>query len=142
MLRGGLRFEHFIYGLRLRANNPIPTGAILGELNYDFVVDVRPKERSAVPTPYSRRPDYLYLSKNRNSEGERTVEVARLGRDFYGFYYIDGARFAVSRWGNEIWMDWPGEYSLEDAGIPADQSLAGVGGGAFWFTRFPASGDS
>jgi hypothetical protein len=35
---------------------------------------------------------------------------------YFGFFYCDGARFAVNKRGNEIWADWPDEnYTLEDA---------------------------
>jgi hypothetical protein len=37
------------------------------------------------------------------------------GGMYYGFSYADGARFAVNRQGNEIWADWPENYTLEDA---------------------------
>jgi hypothetical protein len=34
---------------------------------------------------------------------------------FIGFFYSDGARFAVELQGREIWADWPDNYTLEDA---------------------------
>jgi len=37
------------------------------------------------------------------------------GGKYYGFFYSDGARFAVSRKGGEILADWPEGYTLEDA---------------------------
>jgi hypothetical protein len=37
------------------------------------------------------------------------------GAKYYGFSYADGARFAVNRQGDEIWADWPENYTLEDA---------------------------
>jgi len=37
------------------------------------------------------------------------------GREYFGFFYGDGARFAVGRRGHEVCADWPEDYSLEDA---------------------------
>jgi hypothetical protein len=37
------------------------------------------------------------------------------GGKYFGFFYRDGARFAVEREGREIWADWPEHYTLEDA---------------------------
>ena len=37
------------------------------------------------------------------------------GGDYFGFFYSDGARFAVERRGREVWADWPENYTLEDA---------------------------
>jgi hypothetical protein len=37
------------------------------------------------------------------------------GGKYFGFFYRDGARFAVERGGREIWADWPENYTLEDA---------------------------
>jgi hypothetical protein len=34
---------------------------------------------------------------------------------YIGFYYSDGARFAIEQQGREIWADWPEDYTLEDA---------------------------
>lgn len=34
--------------------------------------------------------------------------------DYFGFFYGDGARFAVERHGHEVWADWPEDYTLED----------------------------
>ncbi len=114
MVRSNFAFSHFVYGLRLRADAPIPTLPILRKADDDCDVEVRLRERSTASTPFSHSPDYFYLGKNRNKEGEPSVKVARLGPDFYGFYYIDGPRFAVSRQGDKIWIDWPEGYSLED----------------------------
>jgi hypothetical protein len=37
------------------------------------------------------------------------------GGEYVGFFYGDGARFAVELRGREVWADWPENYSLEDA---------------------------
>ena len=37
------------------------------------------------------------------------------GGGYFGFFYEDGARFAIDRCGRELWADWPENYSLEDA---------------------------
>jgi len=34
---------------------------------------------------------------------------------YFGFFYGDGAHFAVDRQGRELWADWPEGYSIEDA---------------------------
>src|SRR4029077_10951164 len=42
------------------------------------------------------------------------VAVLEGGKDF-GFFYSDGARFAVDRTGCEVYADWAENYTLEDA---------------------------
>ena len=37
------------------------------------------------------------------------------GGKYFGFFYNDGARFAVEREGREVWADWPENYTLSDA---------------------------
>jgi hypothetical protein len=37
------------------------------------------------------------------------------GGNYFGFFYSDGARFAIERKGREVWADWPENYTLEDA---------------------------
>jgi len=37
------------------------------------------------------------------------------GGDYWGLFYGDGARFAIERFGREVWADWPDGYTLEDA---------------------------
>jgi len=37
------------------------------------------------------------------------------GGDYWGLFYGDSVRFAVERFGREVWADWPDGYTLEDA---------------------------
>src|SRR5206468_3414621 len=37
------------------------------------------------------------------------------GGEYFGFFYGDGARFAVERHGREVWADWLENYTFEDA---------------------------
>ena len=71
-------------------------------------------------SPSMRLPDsgggIFYASPTGDQHGQPTLQVGTLdGGNYFGFFYCDGARFAVDRGGREIWADWPDNYTLEDA---------------------------
>jgi hypothetical protein len=60
--------------------------------------------------------DIVYVSSYTDSTGEPSLRVAKLeGGAHIGFFYSDGASFAIARDGRELWADWPVGYSVEDA---------------------------
>lgn len=106
---------HLAYGLRLQADVPLPGLPIYTEaLGQDVRIHIG--EKSVFSAAISTSPgDLLHERPDRSSPDYPNLRVFRLeGGKLIGFFYQDGARFAVSREGNEIWADWPDGYSLED----------------------------
>lgn len=100
----------------MASNLPLPGLSVCGE---DGPTDLRillkePKEfASRFSTSLSQ---VSYTSPHSDGDGESILQVGTPGDDRYiGFYYSDGARFAIEGQGREIWADWPENYSLEDA---------------------------
>lgn len=106
--------SHVAYGLRLAVSKALP-GLSPSDNASLFDVDIHLKEWppswgfSETPvvrtTPtlgsLNERPN---LSLGRSSDG-----------DYFGFFYSDGARFAVDSSGHKVWADWPENYTAEDA---------------------------
>ena len=80
-------------------------------------VRIRLKEEPAVLLPFSIPPSsFFYTSASDEAHHEPALRVGMLGGGaYFGFFYADGARFAVEREGHEVWADWPENYTLEDA---------------------------
>ncbi len=110
---------HFAYGLRLQADVALP-GLPNQPENRLTDIHIRLKGESVFPFPWkvpTFPEEFLYDSvKKGDGPDHPNLQVARLGDGRYiGLFYNDGARFAISREGNEIWADWPDGYILEDA---------------------------
>jgi len=110
-----LSISHAVYGLGLATNIAIPG---LRVLNTPAPPDVRirlkdggassPTFVSPTDTPHPIPDAALDLPPN--------LRAGVLpGGEYFGFFYSDGARFAVERKGREVWADWPENYALEDA---------------------------
>jgi hypothetical protein len=76
-------------------------------------IQIRLKDRWRFPASASAFSESLY-STPAGMSGVVRVGVLP-GREYFGFFYGDGARFAVGRRGHEVCADWPEDYSLEDA---------------------------
>ena len=109
--------HHLIYGLRIAANRAIPGLVPLDEPYPHCDLLLRMKAAPAFPQAAPNSPaDFFYRSSCLESDGQPALRVARLAGDsYFGFFYSDGARFAVDREGREVWADWPEGYSIEDA---------------------------
>jgi len=106
--------RHILYGLRLAANLPIPSLSASTDVS-DPDVQIHLKEKSGLQFSIFPLPShFFYVSSNRSRSGEPAARVGMLSPDHYGFFYRDGARFAVRRDGREIWADGPENYSLDD----------------------------
>lgn len=108
---------HLIYGLRIAANRAIPGLVPLAQAHSEFDLFVRLKDSPAFPQaapPFAA--DVFYSSSYAEPDGQPSLRVASLlGGAYIGFFYNDGARFAIDREGRELWADWPEGYSIEDA---------------------------
>jgi hypothetical protein len=59
---------------------------------------------------------FFYAGPNCDDAGQPVLRVASFaGGAYFGFFYNDGAHFAMDREGRELWADWPEGYALEDA---------------------------
>ena len=106
---------HVVYGLRLAANIQLP-GLLLQPESDVIDVRIRLKEWPAFLPTSPHCLEVLYKSPTDDGEAEPNLRagVFPLG-EYFGFFYGDGARFAVDRRGTEVWGDWPENYTLEDA---------------------------
>ena len=106
--------SHVAYGLRLAANIALP-GLPLRLDSDAFDVRIQLRDSSIFPTTFLESVDIFYGSSD-NADGQPNLRVGLLpGGDYFGFFYGDGVRFAVERWGREVWADWPENYTIEDA---------------------------
>jgi hypothetical protein len=108
--------SHLAYGLRITVNLQLPGFPLLSK-QQAAVVRIRLKENSEFLSAFPDSPgDFFYSSPDPGADGVPNLRVGMLaGVKYYGFFYSDGARFAVDREGREIWGDWPENYTLEDA---------------------------
>lgn len=108
--------RHHVYGLRLESNLLIPGLLALPDL--DEITDVQIRLGGKPPdfaVPFSPPEKPLYRSTEIDSNGLPLLCFGQLDEKYYGFFYSDGASFAVERAGRAVWACWPENYSLEDA---------------------------
>ena len=107
---------HVIYGLKVASNFPLPGVSSCSEPG-PADLQIWLKEKRKFASKFSASLSHVfYTSPRSNEDGETNLRVGTLddGRTI-GFYYSDGARFAIEQQGREIWADWPDNYTLEDA---------------------------
>jgi len=110
-----LSTSHVVFGLRLATNTSIPGLPLRFDLN---VADVRIllNDSTRVPSAFPESVQAFYTSSSVTTSGQPNLRVGLFpGEEQFGFFYGDGARFALERRGREVWADWPEHYSLEDA---------------------------
>jgi hypothetical protein len=107
---------HVAYGLQIAVNGSLP-GIPIGPEPKVSDVRIRLKSDTVFPSPLViSAQDLVYTSPNRDDKGQPTLRVGKLdGGKYFGFFYSDGARFAVDREGREVWADWPDNFTLADA---------------------------
>ena len=103
--------SHVVYGLRLAVNIAIPG---LTHQPDSQTADVRIRLREPIAFPHFKSVEYFYPGRNEFEHPSLRVGVDP-GGNYFGFFYSDGARFAVERQGCDVWGDWPEGYTLEDA---------------------------
>src|SRR5919201_1469078 len=110
-----LSVSHVVYGLRLAANVALP-GLPLRCDSESPDVRIWLKERGPISGASPATAEPFPTSSNKGAHDHPNLRVGVLpGGQYIGFFYGDGARFAVERQGREVWADWPENYSLEDA---------------------------
>jgi hypothetical protein len=104
------------YGLQIEADVPIP--GLLAQSKQP-VADLRIRLNQKpifLPPALDSAADFYYSGASSSDPNEPNLRVALLAEgEYYGFFYADGARFAIQRSGLEIWADWPSGYTFEDA---------------------------
>lgn len=101
--------SHAVYGLRLSVNIAIP-GLIIQPRSDTGDVRVWLKS-DTFPFVFVGHSAHAYSDQ----KGPNLNFATDSGKELFGFFYGDGARFAVRRDGSEVWADWPENYTLEDA---------------------------
>ena len=103
-----------LYGLTLRANQPIP-----GLVNS---ITSAPED---VLIWFGHQPPWIeqiakretwYTSSTRDEKGDPLLLIQRLdGGDYYHLHYADETAFFVAREGTHMWVTWPDALTPEDA---------------------------
>ena len=106
--------SHVAYGLRFAVERTLP--GLLSSVNSSaFDVGIRLKEWRST-WRFFEPPAIRLLSSSVSATGHPNLRLGMsVDGDYFGFFYGDGARFAVERRGHEVWADWPEDYTLEDA---------------------------
>lgn len=107
--------SYFLYGLRLATNKPLP-GIPSQRISERAHVRIELESKRQFPTTPTGLAEDYYNSLDASPGCEAKLRVGLFpDRQHFGLFYGDGARFAVDRWGSEVWADWPENYTLEDA---------------------------
>jgi hypothetical protein len=106
--------RHSVYGLRFASNLTIPGLSVLDDPLPSNVAIHLKEEKDPAASVFSLPSNFSYISPNRNSDGQPLLRAGKLGDSYFGFFYADNSRFAVSRDGREIWADGPEDYAVED----------------------------
>ena len=81
-----------------------------------FDLRIQLKDWSTFPTTFPESVQIFNSSSHDGADGQPNLRVGVLpGGDYFAFFYNDGVHFAVERRGREVWVDWPENYTLEDA---------------------------
>ena len=109
-----MSISHVVYGLGLTTNIAVPG---LQVLNHPVKADVRIrlKDHSALSPKFISVTEPLYPFPELAADTPNLRAGVLPGGQYFGFFYGDGAKFAVERKGREVWADWPEDYSVEDA---------------------------
>jgi hypothetical protein len=113
--RGTLSVSQLAYGVRIEANILLP--GLAAQSNQEPVdIRIQLKDSEVLSEPPDTSIALSCSGINPDPIGERKLRVRMLaGGKYYGFFYEDGARFAIEREGREVRGDWPTNYTLEDA---------------------------
>jgi hypothetical protein len=107
--------SHVLYGLRLATNMALPGLPVVLDSGV-FDVRIRLKDWTNFPSTFPESVEFFYASSPVATDGQPALRAAVLpGGSHFGLVYSDGVRFAVEHQGNEVWADWPENYTLEDA---------------------------
>lgn len=108
--------SHVVYGLRLAANLALPGLPFQPDSE---LLDVRIRLKDGGEEFLAALPGFGENFHSRSDAAPSDRPNLRVGLfpggARFGLFYDDGVRFAVERRGREVWVDWPENYTLEDA---------------------------
>ena len=107
--------RHLVYGLQLESNLPIPGLTIRHDSGVPDVSINLKQDPETHHAHFSASPHFFYTASHLNADGQPALRVGVLDSGVYIFCYRDGAKFAMAPNGQEIWGDWPANYTLRDA---------------------------
>jgi hypothetical protein len=107
--------SHLVYGLRLASALTVP-GLHVKPNSETFDLRIYLKDGWPYPTAIPVFSENLCSGSETFPGGPANLCAGLFpGGKYFGFFYSDGARFAIDRRGREVWADWPENYTLEDA---------------------------
>jgi hypothetical protein len=111
-----LSVSQVAYQLQIRARILLPGAArVPAKESWDLQIRVQ-EDFFGTHLVTSPPADFFYVSPNCNEQGHPTLRVGTFAEGaYFVLVYGDGVRFAVGRFGREVWMDWPETSTLEDA---------------------------
>jgi hypothetical protein len=113
-----LSVTHVAYGLRIAVNiavSGLPAQSRKAEEAFDVQIWLN-ENPAFLPALFAFQHEFLHISHCNGEQGQPSLRVGMLADGkYFGFFYGDGARFAIERHGREVWADWPENYTLEDA---------------------------
>lgn len=105
--------SHTVYGLQLAANVSIPGLSVQVESK---PADVRIWLKDSASYPPRVPLQRLYGdSRSVGFEGHNLRVTLSSDGEYFSFFYSDDTHFVLQSRGTEVWGDWPGSYTLEDA---------------------------
>lgn len=111
-------FSYSVYGLRVKANLPIPGLLTCPSSTGD---DVQVWLKSTPPLraePHASTAEAYYVSDCRDERGEPVLKAWNLAGGAYSYLrYSDGMELVINRAGTEVWADWPESLTAEDAAV-------------------------
>jgi hypothetical protein len=111
-------FSYSVYGLRVKANLPIPGLPTCPSPPED---DVQFWLKSTPPLPAKSHADAAeasYISSYRDEQGEPVLKAWSLVGGAYSYHrYCDGMELVIDRAGTQVWADWPESLTAEDAAV-------------------------
>jgi hypothetical protein len=116
MLNGN-DFTYSVFGLFLRSNVPIPGLKKVEPISQVPVVRVELYAAGTLPHEFPRGEEELtYTSSYLGLNAEPALRIWKIaGGTHLHLAYSDGMEFWLDREGDNVWGEWPGESSLEDA---------------------------
>ena len=106
---------HVVYGLQLAANMTLP-GLPVQRNSETPDVRIQLKNGWAFPATLPSFGEDFHSGSDGVRDSQPNLRAGLFpGGEYFGFFYGDGARFAVERHGREVWADWLENYTFEDA---------------------------
>jgi hypothetical protein len=108
-------FLYSVYGLRVRANRPVPGLVALPTTptaDVEVALGLMPPWVKEIEEPER---EHWYIDADRDNHGGPNLKIWQLaGGEYFRLRYADGTEFVFERQGTQIWATWPDQLTLED----------------------------